>query len=77
MVPGGCGWCPRVWLWQLDVFDAQVCGHGQLDVIGTHEFGGASLMWFVPAIVAVAVGCGSWPTREAVAVGFGWRPRIW
>ena len=49
----------------------------QLDVIGTHEFGGASLMWFVPAFVAVAVGCRSWPTREAVAVGCGWRPRIW
>ena len=46
-------------------------------MIGGHEFGGASLMWFVPAIVAVAVGCGSWPTRAAVAVGFAWRPRIW
>ena len=39
-----CPWCPRV-------------GPSQLDVIGTHEFGGASWMWFVPARVAMAVGC--------------------
>ena len=26
VVPVGCGWCPRVWLWQLDVFDPEVCG---------------------------------------------------
>ena len=24
-VPVVCGWCPRAWLWQLYVFDAQVC----------------------------------------------------
>ena len=30
----------------------------ELDVIVTHEVGGASWMWFVPACVAVAVGCG-------------------
>ena len=26
VVPVGCGWCPRVWLWQLDVFDPEVRG---------------------------------------------------
>ena len=52
-----CVWCPRVWLWQLDVICAD-------------EFGGASWMWLVPldvicACVPVAVGCvwcpGVWP----------------
>ena len=32
-------------------------------MIGTHEFGGASWMWFVPSCVAVAVVCGWGPTR--------------
>ena len=40
-----CVGCPRVWPWQLDV-------------IVTHEVGGASWMWFVPPFVAVAAGCG-------------------
>ena len=40
-----CVWCPRVWPWSFDV-------------IGTHGFGDASWMWFVPACVAVAVVCG-------------------
>ena len=87
----GYDWWPRVWWCQLDVAGArvcgcgswmylmpEVCGHEQLDVIGTHEFGGASLMWFVPAVC----GCGSWAWLvalrvRAVAVGFGWRTRIW
>ena len=59
----GCGWCPNVRPWQLDV-------------IGTHKFGDASWMWFVPACVAAAVGCGWGPTRVAVTVGCGWRPRV-
>ena len=70
MVPVGCGWCPRVWLWQLDVFDPEVCG-----MIGTHEVGAVGC-GLCPQCVAVAVGCDWWPTREAVAVGFGWRPRM-
>ena len=52
VVTVGCGWCPRVWPWQLDV-------------IGTHEFGDASWMWFAPAYVAVAFGCGSLLTFAA------------
>ena len=44
--------------------------------IGTHEFGDASWMWFVPTCLAVAVGCDSiwmWlvPTCVAVTVGCG------
>ena len=77
VAPVGCGLCPRVWLWHSGVIGCLSVWPRQLDVIGTHEFGAAWLMRFVPAFVAVAVGCGSWPKREAVAVGFGWRPRIW
>ena len=62
--------------WQLGVVGAQVCPW-QLDVIGTHEFGDASFMWLVPACVAMAVGCGLWPTRLAVAVECGWRRCVW
>ena len=52
-------------------------------MIGTHEFGGASWMWFVTACVAVEVGCawvpkcghGNWmwlvPTSLMVPVGCG------
>ena len=70
---------PRVWLWQLDVFDAhEFGGHGQLDMIGTREFGdGPVVMWFVPTCVDVAVGCGSVLTRVAVAVEYGWVLRVW
>ena len=46
-------------------------------MIGTHEFGDASWMWFVPVWVAVAVGCGSLPTRVAMADECGWFPRVW
>ena len=49
-------WCPRVW-------------PSQLEVIGTHEFGGPSWMWFVLACVAVAAGCDPGHTRVAVAFG--------
>ena len=59
-----CGWCPRVWRWQLEV-------------VGVHVFGGANWMWLVPVCVDVAVGCGPGHTRAAVAVGCGWRPRVW
>ena len=47
----------------------------QLDVIGTREFGGGSLnvVW---ARVVWQLGVVR-STREAVAVGCGWRPRIW
>ena len=55
VVPVGCGWCPRVWLCQLDVFDAQLCGQGNWMSLVPTRLGGASLMWFVPAVVAVAV----------------------
>ena len=52
------------------------CVTWQLEEIGTHEFGGASWRWFVPACVVMAV-CDWGPTRVAVAVGCGWRPRLW
>ena len=42
-----------------------------MDVNGTHEFGDANWMLFVPACVAVAVVCGWGPTSVAVAVGYG------
>ena len=60
----------------------------QLDVIGTHEFGVASLMWFVPACVArgqlevvgvpVFAGASCWmwfvPACVSVADVCGWLP---
>ena len=54
--------CPSVLTWQLYV-------------IGKHEFGGTSWMWFVPAFVAVAAGVGPGHTRVAVAVGCDWMPK--
>ena len=48
----GCGLCQRVWL-------------RHLGVIGSHEFGDATWMWFVPTCLAVKVECvwypGVWP----------------
>ena len=79
-MPVGCGWCPRVWRWQLDGLATRVCGamadgrgwrprawRWQLGVVGVHVFGGASWMWLVPACVAVALGCDWAPTCLAVA----------
>ena len=58
VAPVGCGFCPRVWLWQFGVVGDRRMWPWQLDVIVTHEVGGASWMWFVPACVDVAAGCG-------------------
>ena len=44
-------------------------------MIGTHEFGGTSWMWIVPAFVAVAAVCGPGHKRVAVAVGCDWVPK--
>ena len=50
-----CGWCTRVWLQQLYVFDIHVCGH-ELDVIGTHD-----VWWSQMDMVGARVcGCGNW-----------------
>ena len=61
----------------------------QFEEIGTHEFGCASWLWFVPACVAVAVGCG-WRAPISrrqlnvfgahvsdMAIGGDWYPRVW
>ena len=46
-------------------------------MIGTHEFGDAIWMWFVPACVPVADVCGWLPTRAAMADECLWYPRVW
>ena len=46
-------------------------------MIGTHEFGDGSGMWFVPACVAVAVGRGWLRPRVEIADECGWLPRLW
>ena len=75
-VPVVCAWCPRVWMWQLDVVGCPSVLTWQLYVIGTHEFGGASWMWLVPACVAMAAGC-DWVTKCVVmAIGYDWYPRV-
>ena len=88
-MPVGCGLCPRVWLWQLDVVGEHLyrddscmclvltCVTWQLEEIGNHEFGCASWMWFVPACVVVAVWCVWGPTRVAVTVECVWCLRVW
>ena len=59
----GCDWYPCIWRWQLDV-------------IGVHEFGGASWMWFVTACVVAAVRCAWLPKCAGMANGCGWCSRI-
>ena len=59
-----CGWCPRVWRWQLEV-------------VGVHSFSGANWMWLVPACEALAVGCDWVPKCVGMAIGNDWFPRVW
>ena len=65
----GCGWCPRVWRWLVGRGWCPRVWPSQLDVIGTHEFGGGSWMWFVPRVWLLPIGCDWW---HRVCGGSSW-----